>query len=105
MLYLGSNKDSSNSTTTQASVVSTTEHSTADVVTTTARATEESAVVTEARDEVERFEAATALPGPARLQLVTTTLPAVDEDKAAVDVGVKPAGKGKETSEGRPSVR
>ncbi len=104
MLYLGSNNESSNATT-QASVVSTTKHSTADVVTTTARATEESAVVTEARDEVERFEAATALPGPARLQLVTTTVPAVDEDKAAVDVGVKPAGKGKEMSESRPSVR
>ncbi len=85
--------------------MSTTEHSKADVVTTTARATEETAVVTEARDEVERFEAATALPGPARLQLVTTTVPAVEEDKAAVDVGVKSAGKGKETSEGRPSVR
>ncbi len=85
--------------------MSTTEHSKADVVTTTARATEETAVVTEARDEVERFEAATALPGPARLQLVTTTVPAVDEDKAAVDVGVKPAGKGKETSGSRPPVR
>jgi len=100
LLYLGSSKDSSNATT-QASVVSTTEHSKADVVTTTARATEETAVVTEARDEVERFEAATPLPGPARLQLVTTTVPAVDEDKAAVDVGVK----GKETSGSRPSVR
>jgi hypothetical protein len=101
LLYSGSNKDSSNSTTTQASVVSTTEHSKADGVTTTARATEETAVV----NEVEQFEAATALPGPARLQLVTTTVPAVDEDKAAVDVGVKLAGKEKDTSEGRPSIR